>query len=111
MHQPRLRGMRMRVDETWSDGLSAKVSFADAGTRKIQHIGVAAHGKKSVACNGDGLCARLLVIHRQDISVVKNQLRLFLFHWEQRKRSQRADEFAARGSSGLALQGVPKKER
>src|SRR5262249_6230202 len=98
MHEAGFGWMGMRIDEARSDRFSAEVNLADVGASKIQHIGIAAHGEKSATRNCHGLRARLPVIHGQDIAVVKNQLRLFLFEREHRQCSKRAKKIAARWS-------------
>src|SRR5205809_548523 len=98
MHQAGLGGMRVRVNETRDDSFSAEVDFLGSGTSKIQNVGIATQGKKSSSRNSHGLGARLPVIHRQNVSVIKDKFRLFLFQREERKRGECAEKFAARSS-------------
>src|SRR5947207_13348135 len=99
MHQAGLGGMRVRVNETRDDSFSAEVDFLGSGTSKIQNVGIAPHGKKSASRNSHGLGARLPVIHRPNVSVIKDKFRLFLFQREERKRGEWGAKFAARSSS------------
>src|SRR2546430_16376848 len=98
MHQAGLGGMRVRVNETRDDSFSAEVDFLGSGTGKIQNVGIAPHGKESASRNSHGLGARLPVIHRQDVAVIKDKFRLLLFQGKERKRGERAEKFAARSS-------------
>src|SRR5437868_3533531 len=85
--------MRMRVDKTRSNGLSAEIDLLGPSTGKIQHVRITADGKKPAARNSHCLRAWFLVIHRQDVSVVQNQIRLLLLQRKKRKRSKCAEKF------------------
>lgn len=88
----------MRVNETRCDRFPAKIYFLGGSTPEIQHVCVASYGKKPVARNCHGLRPRLLVIHGQNISVIENEVRLFLFQGKQRNRSHCAEKLPARSS-------------
>jgi hypothetical protein len=88
----------MSVNETRRDSFSAKVDFLRKGSRKIQHIRITANSKKPAAYDGNSLGARLLVVHGQDVAVVKNEFWFFLFERKERKGSKCAEKFAASGS-------------
>ncbi len=78
------------INEARQHGLSAEVHLSNAGRREIHHVGVFPNGEKSATRYGYSLRNRVGQIHRHDVAVMKDQVRLFLFKWKERKSGNRA---------------------
>jgi len=90
-------GMAVRVVEAGENGFAGEVEFLGCCGREVENVIVAADGEESAMGNGDGLRARLRIVHGEDIGVVEDQLGLFDFEREYREGSHGAQEFPTRG--------------
>src|ERR1700719_2821447 len=79
--------MSMRVVEAWKDALESQVNLARARGCQRQHILVCYYRHKSPANDGHRLCSWLTFIHRPDVSVIQNSLRLFRAQEWQRQQA------------------------
>jgi hypothetical protein len=84
------------INEPRKDRFTAEIEFAGSHVSKIQHVRIASDREKSAAGNGHSLSAGFSAVHGENIGVVQDEVRLLLFEREERKRSKRAEKFAAR---------------
>src|SRR5213595_2229216 len=78
----------------WRAASSASASAANARAEPRKSW----RGNWSSAMMRARQSARLPVIHRQNVSVIKDKFRLFLFQREERERGECSEKFAARSS-------------
>ncbi len=67
--------MAMRVDEARNDGLAADIHGFRRAIGEGADFVIRADGHDALACNGDGLGIRLSRVNRDDLAVMKDQLR------------------------------------
>ena len=67
--------MAMRVDEARNDGLAADVHGFRRAIGEGPDLVIRADGHDALACDGDGLGTRLSRVYRDDVAVMKYQLR------------------------------------
>jgi len=73
--------MCMRVDKPGNNSLSLQVYFLGIpGSKRLQFF-IGAGGKETAFSDGDCFGARLTIVDGDDVSVVKNQLRLDAIQW------------------------------
>jgi hypothetical protein len=90
----------VRVDEAREHGLSAEIHLSNAGRGEIHDVGIFPNGKEPAARNGHRFRNGFDRIHGHNVTVMENQVRLFLIEREKRERSKRAKEFAASRTIG-----------
>jgi hypothetical protein len=79
--------MSVRVVETGKHALKSEVDFSRARGSQGKHVVIRADGQKSATSNGHSLSSRLGFVHRPDVSIIQNSLRLFRAQERQRKQA------------------------
>src|SRR4029453_10987564 len=88
--------MRMRVDETGNDGASSQIN--PSGPRYCDGFDLilGSDCEKPAIVDGNSLGARICRIHRQNVGIDENELRLAASERQERQGSKATQEFAAR---------------
>jgi hypothetical protein len=90
----RVGRMRVGVDEAGHHRLAVEVGLPRTRRDQIQDVIVAPDREQPIAGDRQGLCGGLGGVHREDVPVVEDRVRLSARGRQQRERSERSQERA-----------------
>ena len=87
----------MRVNKSRQYRFLPEINLLPAGKSQTRDVGIAPDPHNPPARDSNCLRPWFLAIHRINVAVVQNQVRLVLLYRKKRKRGQRAEKFPAVG--------------